>query len=372
MMVQKTIAILNGDGIGPEIMHEGIKVLEAIEQKYDHVFYKSYADFGASAYFLHGHPFPERTKNICDEADSILKGPIGLALDEMKKIPQDMSPEGAGLLPLRKRYDTYANFRPVILPMSFEEFSPLKSQRLGSGVNIMMIRELVGGNYFGRKVEGKDTNWEYAIDEGKYERAQVERIAHVAFKEALKRDGRLTNVNKPNVMAEGRLWNHIVHEVAQNYPAVKLQDVIVDNMAFQLVVNPSQYNGVVLLENMQGDILTDQAAGILGSLGLMPSACLNPETGKGYFEPAHGSAPDIAGKNVANPYSMIGSVAFMLEKSFGLEKEANEIWDSLSNVFGDGYRTKELANANTLENKILSTSQFGDRVRDRILNVGNR
>ena len=209
------------------------------------------------------------------------------------------------MLPLRKLFDTYANFRPVRLPLEFADFSPLKKERLGrDGIDIIMIRELVGGNYFGRKVEGSTTGWEFAVDVGRYDRFQVERIAHVAFKEAQRRNGKLANVSKQNVMAEGRLWNHIVHEIAAKYPEVSLQDVIVDNMAFQLVVNPSQYNGVALLENMQGDILTDQAGGILGSLGLMPSACLNPETGRGYFEPAHGSAPDIAGKGIANPFSM--------------------------------------------------------------------
>jgi 3-isopropylmalate dehydrogenase len=281
----------------------------------------------------------------------------------MSKIPEDKSPEGAALLPLRKRFDTYANFRPVRLPLEFANFSPLKEERLGNGIDILMIRELVGGNYFGRKVEGSENNWEFAVDEGRYERTQVERIAHVAFKEAIRRNGKLTNVSKQNVMAEGRLWNHIIHEVAvKHYPGVKLQDVIVDNMAFQLVVNPSQYNGVVLLENMQGDILTDQAGGILGSLGLMPSACLNPETGKGYFEPAHGSAPDIAGKGIANPFSMIGSVALMLEKSFGLYEEAETVWSALFAVFGNGYRTTELKKPDTPADKIVSTEQFGNLV----------
>jgi 3-isopropylmalate dehydrogenase len=360
--MKKTIAILEGDGIGPEIMKEGIKVLNAVSKKYKHNFELKYAAFGAKAYFDHGHPFPEDTKKICDKADAILKGPIGLALAEMKKIPPEFSPEGAALLPLRARYDTYANFRPVVLPLSFADFSPLKKERLGTGINIMMIRELVGGNYFGKKVEGKDTNMQYSIDEGKYESSQVKRIAKVAFEEARKRKSKLTNVSKPNVMAEGRFWNAIVDEISKNYPDVALEHYIVDNMAFQLMINPSRFNGVVLMENMQGDILTDQAGGILGSLGLMPSACLNPETGRGYYEPAHGSAPDIAGKNIANPYSMIGSVAFMLEKSFGLEKESKLVWDALTQVFAQGFRTGELAGKDTPKEKILSTTQFGDKV----------
>ena len=362
-MVEKTIAVLKGDGIGPEIMREGLKILDVVSTLRGHRFTLEEAPFGANAYFSHGHPFPESTKQICDGADAILKGPVGLGLEGMGKIPEDKSPEVFGLLPLRKRFDTYANFRPVRLPLEIADFSPLKLDRLGKdGVKIMMIRELVGGSYFGQKVEGRDNGWQFAIDEGRYDRHQIERIAHVAFKEAMKGNGVLTNVSKPNIMAEGRLWNHIVQEVAVNYPGVRLQEVIVDNMAFQLVVNPSQYNGVVLFENMQGDILTDQAAGILGSLGLMASACLNPETGKGYYEPAHGSAPALAGKGIANPFSMIGSVAFMLERSFGLNEEAQHVWNALFAVFSNGYRTTELKNLNTPAERILSTEQFGDMV----------
>ena len=367
MAKEYNIAILEGDGIGPEIMREGITALWAISAKYGHKFNFIYAPFGANAYFKEGHPFPEKTQKICDEADAILKGPIGLSLSEMKKIPAEYAPEGAALLPLRARLDTYANYRPVVLPKSYAEFSPLKSERLGEGIDIMMIRELVGGNYFGKKVEGKDTNMKYAIDEGRYDDWQVKRIAKVAFEEARKRKGKLTNVSKPNVMAEGRFWDAIVKDIAKEYPDVQLNNYIVDNMAFQLVINPSQFNGVVLFENMQGDILTDQAGGILGSLGLMPSACLNPQTGKGYYEPAHGSAPDIAGKGIANPYSMIGSVAFMLEKSFGLEKESQDVWNALTNVFARGYRTEELSNEKTPLENIVSTSEFGAIVKENIL-----
>ncbi|MFA6088451.1 MAG: isocitrate/isopropylmalate family dehydrogenase, partial [Candidatus Woesearchaeota archaeon] len=185
-MVEKYIVILEGDGIGPEIMTEGKKVLSAISSKYGHKFNLDDKPFGAKAYFDFGHPFPEVTQKACDDAEAILKGPIGLSLSEMKRIPQEFSPEGAGLLPLRKRLDTYANYRPVVLPKNCSHFSPLRPERLGDGIDIMMIRELVGGNYFGRKVEGKDTNMEYAIDEGRYDRPQVERIAKVAFEEARK------------------------------------------------------------------------------------------------------------------------------------------------------------------------------------------
>lgn len=360
------ITILEGDGIGPEIMQEGIKVLNAISKKYNHQFNLTYSPFGAKAYFDEGHPFPEKTKELCDNADAILKGPIGLALSEMKKIPVEYAPEGAALLPLRKRLDTFANYRPVVLPKSCAEFSPLKNKRIGEGLDILMMRELVGGIYFGKKVEGKDTGMKYASDDCEYTGEQVERFAHVCFKEAEKKGSKLTNVHKSNVLATSRFWNAIFEEVSKQYLDVKLENMLVDNVAYQLPIRPTQFNGVMAFENMQGDIITDLGGGVLGSLGLMPSACLNPQTGKGYYEPAHGSAPDIAGKNIANPYSMIGSVAFMLEKSFGLEQESKEVWNALTNVFAKGYRTKELAEEAPLEN-IISTSQFGDIVRDNIL-----
>ena len=365
--MQKTIAVLPGDGIGPEIMHEGIKVLGAIAQKYGHSFTTIPASFGAGAYFQYGHPFPEDTKKICDDADAIVKGPIGLALSDMSRIPPEFAPERAALLPLRKRYDTYANYRPVVLPASCAEFSPLRPEIIGQGLDILMMRELVGGIYFGEKVEGKATGMAYARDDCHYTREQIERFAHVTFQEAGRRNGKLTNVHKSNVLATSRFWNAVFEEAAKQYPDVKMTPMLVDNVAYQLVVNPTQFNGVMALENMQGDILTDQAGGILGSLGLMPSACLNPETGKGYYEPAHGSAPDIAGRNIANPYSMIGSVAFMLEMSFGLKEESEDIWNALTGVFASGYRTQELARNNTPLEKILSTSRFGDMVVAKIM-----
>lgn len=366
-MVQKNIAVLEGDGIGPEIMREGIKALNAISQKYSYIFNLIYSPFGAKAYFDNGHPFPDETKKNCDEADAILKGPIGLALSEMKKIPTEYAPEGAALLPLRKRLDTFANYRPVVLPKSCAEFSPLKPEVIGDGIDILMMRELVGGIYFGEKVEGKATGMQYARDDCYYTKEQIERFAHISFQEARKRNSKLTNVHKSNVLATSRFWNAIFEEVSKQYSDVKLEPMLVDNVAYQLVVKPTQFNGVMSFENMQGDILTDQANGILSSLGLMPSACLNPQTGKGYYEPAHGSAPDIAGKDMANPYSMIGSVAFMLEKSFGLEQESRDVWNALTNVFAEGYRTKELSNKNTPLERIISTSKFGDLVVKNIL-----
>jgi len=350
--MQKTIAVLEGDGIGPEIVAEAIKVLKAVEKKYGHEFELIYAPFGAEAYFTEGSPFPERTVQICDRADAIIKGPVGLAVDKMNQIPQNMRPEIGAILPLRKRYDTFANYRPVRLPKALASFSPLKESLIGERLDILMIRELVGGIYFGEKTEGSQTGMKYAEDDCKYTDEQVRRVAIVAFEEARKRKDLLINIHKANVLATSRFWREVVEDVGKSYPDVEYLSMLVDNAAFQLVKNPTQFNGVVLLENMQGDILTDQAGGVLGSLGLMPSACIGPQ--KGYVEAAHGSAPDIANQNKANPYSMIGSVAFLFEKCLGLHQESEDIWNALFGVFEKGYRTVELASTDSVRSKILT------------------
>jgi len=362
--MKKTIAVLEGDGIGPEIVAESIKVLRAVEKKFGHDFRLDYAPFGAEAYFTDGSPFPEKTIRICDEADAIIKGPVGLPVDKMRRIPQEMRPEIAAILPLRERYDTFANYRPVRLPKALASFSPLKESLIGEGLDILMIRELVGGIYFGAKTEGSATGMKYAADDCRYTHEQVRRVAVVAFEEARKRRSPMTDIHKANVLATSRFWVEVVDDVARSYPDVEYRSMLVDNAAFQLVRNPTQFNGVVLLENMQGDILTDQAGGVLGSLGLMPSACIGLE--KGYVEPAHGSAPDIAGQNKANPYSMIGSVAFLYEKCFGLHAESEAIWNALFDVFEEGYRTAELAPPGYDAARVLTTSQFGDRVAERV------
>ncbi len=358
--MRKTIAVLEGDGIGPEIVGESIKVLKAVERKYGHEFELIYAPFGAEAYFTDGSPFPEKTINICDQADAIIKGPVGLAVEKMNQIPQDMRPELGAILPLRKRYDTFANYRPVRLPKALASFSPIKESLIGDGLDILMIRELVGGIYFGEKTEGIQTGMKYAEDDCKYTDEQVRRVAIVAFDEARKRKDPMINIHKANVLATSRFWREVVEDVGKSYPDVEYRSMLVDNAAFQLVKNPRQFNGVVLLENMQGDILTDQAGGVLGSLGLMPSACIGPQ--KGYVEAAHGSAPDIANQNKANPYSMIGSVAFLFEKCLGLHQESEDIWNALFGVFEKGYRTAELAAPDTPASSILTTQRFGDLV----------
>jgi 3-isopropylmalate dehydrogenase len=363
--MRKHIAVLAGDGIGPEITAQGLKVLEAVAGKYGHSFHCQHVPFGAAAYFSHGSSFPEQTRLVCDQADAIIKGPIGLSVDKMEQIPLPERPEKAAVLALRERYDTFANFRPLKLPSELSCFSPLKQEVVGKGIDIMMIRELVGGIYFGEKIEAQETQNQFAKDVCVYKYEEVKRIAHVAFKEAQHRNKHLVNVHKANILATSRFWNAVVEQIKHEYPEVSYTSMLVDNAAFQLIKNPTLFNGVMLLENMQGDILTDQAGGIMGSLGLMPSACMGPE--KGYVEPAHGSAPDIAGQNIANPYSMIGSVAFMLEKCFGLREEADEIWQALSALFGAGFRTVDLAPKNIDRKMILSTTDFGEKIVELIL-----
>ena len=353
------IALLDGDGIGPEIMREAVKVLNLVAERNQVTFDLQHTPFGASAYFECGHPFPEQTQKICDEADAILKGPIGLNHEDSKKIPVDLQPERGALLPLRRRYNTYANFRPVFLPQGLAHFSPLKKEIIGDGIDIMIIRELVGGLYFGDKETGTtDAGVRYVRETLEYDEEQIRRIAKVAFDTASKRKKVLHNIHKSNVLKSSVLWNEVMEEVGKDYPDVKIEHILVDAAATYLCLNPGRFD-VMVMENMFGDILSDQGGGILGSLGLMPSACIGDE--KAYYEPSHGSAPDIAGKNVANPYSMIGSVAMMLEFSLGMEEEARNVWHAMQSVFADGYSTPDLSKPGS-DVKMIDTQAFGDRV----------
>lgn len=363
MSKKYTIAILEGDGIGPEITNEAVRVLRAVETGSDVEFELNFAPFGGRAYYENGSCFPEETKQICDEADAILKGPIGLSHEESKKIPVAEQPERTALLPLRARYHTYANFRPVYLPAELIYFSPLKESVIPGGIDIMIIRELVGGLYFGEKEHGTDENGKRFVKETlEYNETQIHQIMEVAFKEASRRRNILHNVHKSNVLMSSVLWNAVLEEVAESYPDVRVSHIIVDAAATALVLNPKQFD-VMVMENMFGDILSDLGGGLLGSLGLMPSACIGLE--KSYYEPSHGSAPDIAGKGIANPYSMIGSVAMMLEKSFGMEKEAKMVWQALKTVFGKGYTTADLGNPDG-RHEIINTNGFGNKVIDEI------
>ena len=363
-MASYKIALLEGDGIGPEIMAEAIKILRLVEIRNNITFELLPGAFGANAYFSHGHSFPDETKSLCDEADAILKGPIGLNHKDSKKIPVDMQPERGALLPLRRRYDTFANFRPVYLPKGIAHFSPLKPEIIGDGIDLIIIRELVGGLYFGNKEVGtNDQGKRYVHETLEYDEDQIARIAKVAFDTAQKRKKVLHNIHKSNVLKSSVLWNEIIGEVGVEYPDVEIEHILVDAAATYLCLNPRQFD-VMVMENMFGDILSDQGGGILGSLGLMPSACVGPE--KAYYEPSHGSAPDIAGEGIANPYSMIGSVAMMLEMSFNMTQEARNIWQAMQNVFAQGYSTADLLTPGS-NIKMIKTNEFGDLVAKELV-----
>ena len=365
-MASYKIALLDGDGIGPEIMAEAIKILRLVGIRNNITFELLPGAFGANAYFSHGHSFPDETKSLCDDADAILKGPIGLNHKESKKIPVDMQPERGALLPLRRRYDTFANFRPVYLPKGIAHFSPLKPEIIGDGIDLIIIRELVGGLYFGNKEVGtNDQGKRYVHETLEYDEDQIARIAKVAFDTAQKRKKVLHNIHKSNVLKSSVLWNEIVGEVGIDYPDVKVEHILVDAAATYLCLNPRQFD-VMVMENMFGDILSDQGGGILGSLGLMPSACVGPE--KAYYEPSHGSAPDIAGEGIANPYSMIGSVAMMLEMSFNMAQEARNIWQAMQNVFAQGYSTADLLTPGS-KIKMIKTNDFGDLVAKELVKI---
>jgi 3-isopropylmalate dehydrogenase len=353
------IAILAGDGIGPEIMSEAVKVLKVIEARNDVTFSLTEASFGGCAYRDTGHPFPEATKTICDEADAILKGPVGLNHEESEKIPVDLRPERAALLPLRKRLNTYANFRPVSLPKRLAHFSPLKPEIIGEGIDTLLIRELVGGLYFGEKEVGVNADGlRYVKETLEYDESQIERIVRVGFEQSMRRKKVLHNIHKSNVLKSSVLWNEVLGEVAKDFPEVDVIHMLVDAAATALCLNPTQFD-VMVMENMFGDILSDQCGGVLGSLGLMPSACIGDSSA--YYEPSHGSAPDIAGQNIANPYSMIGSVAMMLELSFNMHDESKNVWNAMQSVFADGFSTPDLSKPGA-DVKMIKTNEFGDRV----------
>ena len=363
------IAILAGDAIGPEIMAQAVRVFELVSKHRDVEFELTEAPFGAHAYFEHGKAFPDETKAVCDAADAILKGPVGLSHAESQKIPVEEQAERGAILPLRARYNTFANFRPIYLSRDMAHFSPLKREVIQDGIDILLIRELVGGLYFGEKERGVNADGKRYVKETlEYNEDQVRQILIVGFEQARLRKGVLHNIHKSNVLMSSVFWNEILDEVHKDYADIKVVHLLVDAAATALCLNPGQFD-VMVMENMFGDILSDQGGGILGSLGLMPSACVGPE--KAYYEPSHGSAPDIAGKNIANPYSMIGSAAMMLDMSFGLKAESDAVWSAMKSVFESGYSTADLVSTDT-NPKILSTSEFGDLVMlelDRLLAI---
>lgn len=327
------IAVLKGDGIGPEIITEAIKVLDKVAEKYGHKFVYQRGYLGGESIDKYGVPYSEETSRICRNSDAILLGAVGGP--KWNEIEADKRPE-KGLLAIRKELAVYTNLRPAILFKELRSASPLKDEIVEDGLDVMIVRELTGGIYFGPR----EYSEEKAVDTMPYTRNEIERIARKAFEIARNRNKKLTSVDKHNVLDTSKLWRKIVNEVAKDYPDIEVSHMYVDNAAMQLIINPRQFD-VILTENMFGDILSDEASMLTGSLGMLPSASLGD--GKlGLYEPCHGSAPDIAGQNIANPIATIMSAAMMLRYSFGLEKEALAIEKAIQDVLSQGYRTADI------------------------------
>ena len=332
------IALLKGDGIGPEIVDSAVRVLEAVGKKFSHTFNFTAYDIGGIAIDKHGMPLPEATVEGCLAADSVLLGAVGGP--KWDTLPGNMRPEKA-LLGIRAAMNLFTNLRPAKLYPALRGECPLREDIVSGGFDIMIVRELTGGIYFGERGMREGKYGEEAYDTEAYSRMEIERIARVAFETARKRRKNLISIDKANVLETSRLWRKIVHEIAPEYPDVCVSDMLVDNAAMQLVRNPAQFD-VIVTSNMFGDILSDEASQITGSIGMLPSASLN-ETTRGLYEPIHGSAPDIAGQNKANPIATILSAAMMLLYSFGLSKESDNIVEAVDKVLMAGYRTADLA-----------------------------
>ncbi|MCH6265569.1 3-isopropylmalate dehydrogenase [Neobacillus citreus] len=333
--MKKRIVLLPGDGIGKEVMHSAKEVLTAIAEEYNHTFSFETHEIGGAAIDQYGTPLPETTVDACKQADAVLLGAVGGP--KWDNNPSHLRPE-RGLLGIRKALDLYANLRPIKGFKNLLHASPLKEE-IVSGSDLLIVRELTGGIYFGTPSERRD-NGESVVDTLAYTRREIERIVDKAFQAAQGRRGKLTSVDKANVLESSKMWREIVEEKKAQYPEVSVEHVLVDAAAMKLITNPASFD-VVVTENMFGDILSDEASVLTGSLGMLPSASLN-ESGVGLYEPVHGSAPDIAGKGLANPVAMILSAALMLRYSFELEDEAKIIEDAVQSVLDAGYHTADL------------------------------
>ncbi|MGJ7911841.1 3-isopropylmalate dehydrogenase [Neobacillus sp. LXY-1] len=333
--MKKRIVLLPGDGIGKEVMNSAKEVLKAIAEEYNHTFSFETHDIGGAAIDAHGTPLPETTVDACKQADAVLLGAVGGT--KWDQNPSHLRPE-RGLLGIRKALDLYANLRPIKGFKNLLHASPLKEE-IVKGSDLLIVRELTGGLYFGQPSERRD-NGQVVVDTLAYTRKEIERIVDKAFEAAKGRRGRLTSVDKANVLESSKVWREVVEEKKAQYPDVAVEHVLVDAAAMKLITNPSHFD-VIVTENMFGDILSDEASVLTGSLGMLPSASLN-ESGVGLYEPVHGSAPDIAGKGIANPVAMILSTAMMLRYSFQLEDEAKIIEDAVQAVLDGGYCTADL------------------------------
>lgn len=355
-----TIALLPGDGIGPEVVAEGARVLRAVAERWDHAIEFREGLIGGCALDARGTPLPPETLELCKAVDAVLLGAVGGPRWDNPDARQ--RPE-QGLLGLRRELQVYANLRPVTVHPSLAAASPLRSERL-EGVDFVVVRELTGGIYFGDKRREQVPGGERAVDECVYTTVEIERVTRVAAQLARTRRRKLTSVDKANVLETSRLWRSTVTRVLrEEFPDVALDHLLVDACAMQLLRDPRSFD-VIVTENMFGDILTDEASMITGSIGMLPSASIGGKVGM--YEPIHGSAPDIAGKGVANPLATILSVAMMLKYSFDMPAEAARIEKAVERVLADGYRTGDIYREG--EGKKVGTTEMGDRVRDAVLN----
>jgi 3-isopropylmalate dehydrogenase len=352
MTTQKKIVLLPGDGIGPEIMRAAVRVLKACATEFGHEFNFAEFPFGGCAIDATGEPLPAETLAACRAADAILLGAVGGP--KWDAVPLGQRPE-SGLLALRKALGLYINLRPIVLRAPLYGLSPLRTDR-ARDVHIDFVRELAGDIYFGKHHVEADPSGERATDEAVYTTAEVERVAKYAFARAEERKGRLASVDKANVLTTSQLWRRTVTRLAADHPNVKLEHLYVDNAAMQLVLAPAQFD-VILTSNMFGDILTDLGAALAGSIGLIPSMSCGP--GPSLYEPIHGSAPTLAGKDVANPVGMILSSAMMLRESFGLKREAEWIESAVDRLFASGIRTPDTVEPGTTK---VGCIEFGERL----------
>ncbi|ACS84442.1 3-isopropylmalate dehydrogenase [Musicola paradisiaca] len=349
------IAVLPGDGIGPEVMAQAHKVLDAVRQRFDLRITTSEYDVGGIAIDRQGTPLPQGTIAGCEQADAILFGSVGGP--KWEHLPPAEQPERGALLPLRKHFRLFSNLRPAKLYQGLEAFCPLRSDIAAKGFDILCVRELTGGIYFGQPKgrEGSGMH-ERAFDTEVYHRFEIERIARIAFESARKRRRVVTSIDKANVLQSSILWREIVNEIARDYPDVHLNHLYIDNATMQLIKDPAQFD-VLLCSNLFGDILSDECAMITGSMGMLPSASLN-EQGFGLYEPAGGSAPDIAGKNIANPIAQILSAALLLRYSLNAGEAADAIELAVNKALAAGYRTGDL----TSDGHAVSTDEMGDAI----------
>lgn len=350
------IAVIPGDGIGPEIITEAKKVLDKIGERHGHKFNYTEVLMGGISIDTHGVPLTEDALATAKASDSVLLGAVGgnVGQSNWYKLPPNLRPE-AGLLAIRKGLGLFANIRPAVLFDELKAACPLKDEIIGDGFDFVVMRELTGGLYFGERGTTEENGIRKAFDSLTYDETEIRRIAKWAFEIAMKRNKKVCSVDKANVIDTSRLWRQVVKEVAVDYPEVELSDMLVDNCAMQLVKDPKQFD-VILTENMFGDILSDEASMVTGSIGMLASASLG-ETKLGLYEPSHGSAPDIAGQNKANPIATILSAAMMLRYSFDLEEEADKIEEAVKKVLKKGYRTIDIMS----EGKTLvGTKEMGD------------